>query len=999
MTTAKQWLLYWKKCLSDASKADINIAKLPSIEIPDFKIESEYIVDLAKVNQLLDKAENRKNHKNGITSKSGDDWVSVDEVDVLVAPFWLTPRTDHKIRSINPTPKYPFWFYAKINRQGKWRIPDEPFPVFQRKYLEPLADDEGFVFSSMEKVDSAAAFTRSEFTSYTEYLDFVLDIFWKVSDQKFNQYQVEGFERVSNSLLVVPDEEISAAISIIRLYEKILLLTTLPHLLHSLIQPKATTPSPSLTVPEFEAVNPLHVGQMGFEFALSISQRKALYTILRADAEQTIFAVNGPPGTGKTTLLQSVVANAYVQAALQGLEAPLILACSTNNQAVTNIIDSFSKSLTNAGTLQGRWLPEIEGYATYLPSSSKPQSELTNINYKKLDGDGLFQRIENSDFLLHAKKYFQLMSEKHFEAKSISIQETIELLRKEIRNIEHSLKDASQRWGNYVRAEKEFQTSYLGYRNEKERYCRADMIDETELIKDIQSLKNLEGHVIRYFKNEPFLRKIGCFFTIKASLENRAAELRIIFRDSLLQKPSRFKYSEILNTINGQIHLATEVIHTLKNWRHWKDRSNIVGNPPRTEEEYWKNEMKKIREGTLPCRFYDELDQTLRHRAFQLALHYWEGRYLMKLSDDLSSDIFKGKNEAKSINRWKRQAMLTPCFVSTFFMAPKFFSWSKYLGDNDKGEPIFDNVPLFEIADLLIVDEAGQTSPEVGIATFALAKKAIVVGDTKQIEPVWNVTNKIDIGNMWQSGLINDYNDSRLDTEFNPKGFLSSTGSIMKIAQNACEVQEPSLKEKGLLLVEHRRCYDEIINYCNELAYGQLLKPQRGLAEEAQLLFPPMFGIHVNGNSAQSGTGSRYNLAEVNAIVDWLKANKARIEGKYGKLEASVGIITPFVGQKTSLRFALKNAGFDTNKMKIGTVHALQGAERSIVLFSMVYGPGDSGTLFFDRDNKPNMLNVAVSRAKDNFVVFCNSGILNKSDATPSGILARHLQFDSSTIP
>ena len=79
--------------------------------------------------------------------------------------------------------------------------------------------------------------------------------------------------------------------------------------------------------------------------------------------------------------------------------------------------------------------------------------------------------------------------------------------------------------------------------------------------------------------------------------------------------------------------------------------------------------------------------------------------------------------------------------------------------------------------------------------------------------------------------------------------------------------------------------------------------------------------------------------------------------------------------------------------MKLGTVHALQGAERPIVLFSMVYGAGDCGTMFFDRDNKPNMLNVAVSRAKDSFIVFANPGILNPKAHTPSGILARHLVY------
>jgi superfamily I DNA and/or RNA helicase len=111
-----------------------------------------------------------------------------------------------------------------------------------------------------------------------------------------------------------------------------------------------------------------------------------------------------------------------------------------------------------------------------------------------------------------------------------------------------------------------------------------------------------------------------------------------------------------------------------------------------------------------------------------------------------------------------------------------------------------------------------------------------------------------------------------------------------------------------------------------------------------------------------------------------------------------IGIITPFVGQKNSLRYALKNAGFDVDVLKLGTVHALQGAERSIILFSMVYGKGDSGTMFFDKDNKPNMLNVAVSRAKDNFIVFANTEILETKSKSPSGILSNHLKYEGKRV-
>jgi superfamily I DNA and/or RNA helicase len=49
---------------------------------------------------------------------------------------------------------------------------------------------------------------------------------------------------------------------------------------------------------------------------------------------------------------------------------------------------------------------------------------------------------------------------------------------------------------------------------------------------------------------------------------------------------------------------------------------------------------------------------------------------------------------------------------------------------------------MLEFVDFLIVDEAGQVSPEVGLASFGLAKQAVIVGDIQQIEPVWNTILK-----------------------------------------------------------------------------------------------------------------------------------------------------------------------------------------------------------------------------------------------------------------
>jgi len=994
----KKWLKYWKKSLSDSLKADIDIDKLQHFEIENFKMENQIIFEIEKVNKLIDFEESRINKKKGIANKESENWVSLNNLQIAISPLKIKPTTENLVMLKDKKPKFPFWFFAQIDRNGKLQIPEETFPVFQRKYLEPLADERTeFIFGSLENIDKATAIGKEEYTNYFDYIQHLKDVFKKAINQEIESYSVEGYETLNNAIILLPDEDINAAIGIIQLYEKILKERNTPELLKSFISLKNENTKTPLSVPELINYNALHLGQMGFDFPISISQRKSLYTYLQSN--EKVFAVNGPPGTGKTTLLQSIVANKFVESAIIGINAPIILACSTNNQAVTNIIDSFSKSNTKRGKLQGRWLPEIEGYATYLPANGKTEAELKGINYKKQNGEGLFDQVENYDYLQKAKSFFVDKSVQYFGTQVLNINDSTQKLQKEIIEIQSILKDASIQWNEYIKIEKIFSTMYLIPNSNTEKYYDGTILNEFFFKSDIENLKSIEEKTILYFNNEPFFRKVFCFFGLKSALNNRSSEIKILLRDSLIEVSNDFVFtkSNILEKVDSKIKLAKSIIENIENWKNWKTKNSIKGNPPRTEEEYWDFELLKIRNNSTPNCFYDELDVSFRHKAFQLALHFWEGKYLIKLESDLADVNFDKKGIDAIKNRWQRQAMLTPCFVSTFYMAPKFFSSFKFFKKGEDGKNIFDTPPLFDFIDLLIVDEAGQVSPEVGIATFSLAKQAVIVGDVKQIEPVWNITNKIDIGNLKKCELINDYEDFIYEKEFDPKGFLSSTGSIMKMAQNACNFKEKGIVEKGVILVEHRRCYDEIINYCNVLAYNGQLIPLKGKAKN-DLLFPPMYCIHIEGNSTTSNT-SRHNQNEVNAIVNWLVKNRTVIEDKYEKLENAVGIITPFVGQKNSLRYALKKAGFNVDILKLGTIHALQGAERPIILFSMVYGKGDSGTMFFDRDNKPNMLNVAVSRAKDNFIVFANTEILDKKAKTPSGILSNHLTYENqSTI-
>lgn len=115
---------------------------------------------------------------------------------------------------------------------------------------------------------------------------------------------------------------------------------------------------------------------MTAEFPLAEKQRNALHYVARMD-EGDLLAVNGPPGTGKTTLLRSVVADSWVRAAILRKEPPIVVATSSSNQAVTNILDSFSKiEETNVEeALKGRWLPNINAYGLYACGDNKANKE------------------------------------------------------------------------------------------------------------------------------------------------------------------------------------------------------------------------------------------------------------------------------------------------------------------------------------------------------------------------------------------------------------------------------------------------------------------------------------------------------------------------------------------------------------------------------------------------------------------------------------------------
>ncbi|WP_237212233.1 DEAD/DEAH box helicase [Rothia nasimurium] len=181
-----------------------------------------------------------------------------------------------------------------------------------------------------------------------------------------------------------------------------------------------------------------------------------------------------------------------------------------------------------------------------------------------------------------------------------------------------------------------------------------------------------------------------------------------------------------------------------------------------------------------------------------------------------------------------------------------------------------------------------------------------------------------------------------------------------------------------MFLSEHFRCHTDIIEYCNDLLYDGLLVPSRplkGYKFEGKTPGAFLFQLVENSQDRRNGS-SRVNSQEAEAITNWIIGNFEYFHAIYNpdadaaKDKSLFAVVTPFAAQAREVRKTLRMKSEDlASKVTIGTAHTLQGAERQVVLFSPVYGDNSDKASFVD--GTLELMNVAVSCAKDLFIVFC----------------------------
>lgn len=979
---------YWRNSLADA---DLGRGTVRKDELGTYQ---RVALDEAKTGFL---------REGTVSAYFSEEPENVDFIEVVYRPVVYSVKSEHGKRATQlPDFVTPLVTYALLSRDGC--LFPKPNTVVPRDILQPL-EAGSFYIGTMDDLDSFL--TKAEVSGITavdvrEGGEVQLDEFgkrWAAYRTDLNNLlQAVCGDFVSGSpkylladygLIQKKDVVNGATQHVVRLYDHMREKRPDSPLFASYAREQTTLTEPGLPASaQFAA----RLGHSSDKFALATAQRTALAHLLAAkDGE--ILAVNGPPGTGKTTLLLSVVASLWAQAALDQSEPPVIFAASTNNQAVTNIIDAFGKDFARGDDLLGgRWLPEIDSFGTYFPSQSR-ESEAS----EKYQTSTFFEQIETREYVDLAKADFLSHANAAFpDLNALEVAPVVARLHAELKEQAARLQSTEGAWRLLCDAVAQT-AAELGETPDTVMSERRLLADRQSAV--VQQWKAVKDGLEAYLANEPFLYSVFSWLPPVGVKRLRKARefLKTVIRDgsheSLGDTPNGIEIS-----IGRRLHASAlahdEAVRAAKRGetalKALSDARASFSASARRMSAAADVELTSLEQCDTVA------DKSVRFLIFLLTTHYWEGRWLLEMESQMAKILEKKKSRNPGPTtlkpRWRRRMMLAPCAVSTFAMLPSF------LQTFVRGDGKYDADYLYNFIDLLIVDEAGQVLPEIAGASFSLARKALVIGDTKQIEPIWSVPRQVDYGNLMNLGLLTGTENSMKYEDLVRTGKTAASGSVMLVAQNATRYHADPELDRGLYLYEHRRCYDEIIEYSNMLCYHGKLLPQRGSAptipEGVSGGLPPMAYVHVDGICESLSAGSRRNLLEAETVAAWLAANRKMLETRYGaSLNQIVGIVTPFAGQVAAITAACAKVGIEVGRadgqLTAGTVHSLQGAERQIVIFSSVYSKHEDGRFI---DKSTSMLNVAVSRAKDSFIVFGDMDVIDAvAVSEPRGLLAQYL--------
>ncbi|MFC3395040.1 AAA domain-containing protein [Brenneria rubrifaciens] len=742
----------------------------------------------------------------------------------------------------------------------------------------------------------------------------------------------------------------------------------------------------------FETRHPLGHGQM--EAIQAINQ------------DETLIAVQGAPGTGKTTLFKSLIAQQLVARALaiaDGNDRNLgMLVTSTAIKAVENIIDDLR---SDPVTRQLDWLWFHGG------SKDQVQNELARLDqlisrWRQESYDEQSQRgcldvlIEHRASLdVHYRAYLQDKAEAQQSVVSCGLETTAvqqlpgrfaAKLTAFATHAQHQGVDASlDHPDDLDDFACQLEQRLHGLRQQKARRQQAGKICQTlratwPLPHNVQQIlawmdsplrpalechyrdyprSGIKRYLARLFERKypARLRQMRAaapedfqHFNLAAQSHRQLAALADA-GEALSQQPDGLQLLTLLLHPEPDVqqedrlqNLSIEVAELQAQWRKVLHAQQAVAqHQQRYPEGNWCDILRK--------RFIGQ------HRAmFEAAIGYlWQEQLKRKceLEEVLNHwrALVSGRQSA-GYYRWLDKldefycalSLVYPVMATTLVSAWKMAGYRKL--DQLKGHKPWH---------LALCDEAGMISVESLVPLLCRSEKAMIVGDPLQIEPIRNLSENL-------QAQLRERHFADNNTLYERVSPATVTGWHRAAGTLSGRVDEIG---SGIILDEHRRCQKPIADLFIRLAgYRGVTVETTPPAERIAKAFEKAGGHHLMFYSVEGRKGDvvNTNLDEVDAIEQLLD----KLEEAGYDLTTDIGIVTPYTNQKALLIKRLAERMNHWRKNCIGTVHQFQGVGFEVIIYSsVIFHPLDYTSF---QNDSPNLLNVVVSRAKQQFIVVGN---------------------------
>lgn len=685
-------------------------------------------------------------------------------------------------------------------------------------------------------------------------------------------------------------------------------------------------------------------------------------TALKHSCSHGLTAVIGPPGHGKTHVVLHKIAGQVVERAVklaqQGVDGNnLTVVASTNNRAVNNVETYLSEQFDNdffylsqAGSdrdsLRKKVLPKLQAALNWLNETTFEQSEWERAKARLLSAVEKFQSHQKQAELEQKQRVSDERQLEQNRAKSEDLTRAIEAIQSEQQQL--SLNEETD-YSQFPREPVERIAGAI------ESATRALPTETRQPRSWYQKLVNWLLLLWRSFKRQTdgaIISRLN-----KSINEDVAHTKNTPFPLELIINRKHLEYMR--SHIAGQLTAAEEWqqrwLLKQRNSSQLQTLQQQIVSLNRQQQQIQKKIASYSKRDFHSC-FYTELHQ-LQVQLFELSWQFQLKFALRRKEAVIASlrtyiGVLNGEWETK--RQFKRNwhsvyrdlSLLFPVFLSTLQSLRRLF-------------PELHNGCI----DSAIIDEAGQIPPHQVFPLLVRSRRAMFLGDPWQLEPIVSLSDSDKDLYRAKAFFARQLTDTDYD-RYSP----TAVSAYHRAAGVSGRVGE---KGNGIVLKYHYRSVPEIAHFISQLCYPEMIIKT---SPSPSLWGANLIACHVEGQQTD-----HINQAEIEVVKDLIKELlKAGYSLNSNDHSDTMGIISPYRRQADALTNSLRSRWSDFSSNSIGTVHTFQGGQRSVIILSTRQCHFSDSLWFINR--RPNLLNVAVSRARELFILVGNLKLLREGE-------------------